>query len=143
MGGNYSAEGSNGVLKNNASGNDFIANLMSLRDNLAIAANESSTSVEKASSLTFIKDTVINDLDKSELNFIDHFSSIGARLSRLETSETITTQQISSITPLISNETDIDLADTLVRLNEIQNAYNAALQSGSTLLRTSLLDFIR
>tara|TARA_B100000085_G_scaffold167335_1_gene152202 strand:+ start:362 stop:1315 length:954 start_codon:yes stop_codon:yes gene_type:complete len=143
MGGNYSAEGSNGILKTNASGNDFIANLMSLRDNLAIAAKESSTSVEKASSLTFIKDTIISDLDKNERNFIDHFSSIGARLSRLETSETITTQQISSITPLISNETDIDLADTLVRLNEIQNAYTAALQSGSTLLRTSLLDFIR
>ena len=67
------------------------------------------------------------NLDKSELNFIEHFSSIGAKLSRLETSETITTQQIAAVEPLISNETDVDLADTLVRLNEVQNAYTAAL----------------
>ena len=83
------------------------------------------------------------NLDKSELNFIEHFSSIGAKLSRLETSETITTQQIAAVEPLISNETDVDLADTLVRLNEVQNAYTAALQSGSMLLRTSLLDYLR
>jgi flagellin-like hook-associated protein FlgL len=38
---------------------------------------------------------------------------------------------------------DVDLADALVRLNEIQNAYTAALQSGATLLQTSLLDYIR
>ena len=73
----------------------------------------------------------------------DSFSSIGAKLSRLETSETITTQQIAAVEPLISNETDVDLADTLVRLNEVQNAYTAALQSGSMLLRTSLLDYLR
>jgi len=86
---------------------------------------------------------LVANLDKSELNFIDHFSSIGAKLSRLETSETITTQQIAAVEPLISNETDVDLADTLVRLNEVQNAYTAALQSGSMLLRTSLLDYLR
>ena len=38
---------------------------------------------------------------------------------------------------------DADLADSLVRLNEIQNAYTAALQSGGLLMRTSLLDYIR
>jgi len=86
---------------------------------------------------------LVANLDKSELNFIDHFSSIGAKLARLETSETITTQQIAAVEPLISNETDVDLADTLVRLNEVQNAYTAALQSGSMLLRTSLLDYLR
>lgn len=140
---NYSAEGSNGVLKTDDSGSDFIASLMSLRDSLTTAASDNSSENAKAAALTSIKDTVISNLDKSELNFIDHFSSIGATLSRLETSESIINQQISAIEPLVSNEVDVDLADTLVRLNEIQNAYTAALQSGSTLLRTSLLDYIR
>lgn len=140
---NYSAEGSNGILKTDDSDTDFIASLMSLRNSLTTAASDNSSENAKAAALTTIKDTVISHLDKSELNFIDHFSSIGATLSRLETSESITNQQISAIEPLVSNEVDIDLADTLVRLNEIQNAYTAALQSGSTLLRTSLLDYLR
>ena len=140
---NYSAEGSNGILKTDTAGADFISSLISLRDNLTTASDSASSESAKSSALANVKDTIISNLDKSELNFIDHFSSIGARLSRLETSESLTNQQISAITPLISNETDIDLADTLVRLNEIQNAYTAALQSGSTLLRTSLLDYLR
>ena len=140
---NYSAEGSNGILKTDDSDTDFIASLMSLRNSLTTAASDNSSENAKAAALTTIKDTVISHLDKSELNFIDHFSSIGATLSRLETSESIINQQISAIEPLVSNEVDIDLADTLVRLNEIQNAYTAALQSGSTLLRTSLLDYLR
>ena len=138
---NYSAEGSNGILKTDAPGTDFIANLIALRDNLTTAADDSSPS--KAAALSAIQDTVIGNLDKSELNFIDHFSSIGASLSRLETSETITNQQISAIVPLVSNEIDIDLADTLVRLNEIQNSYTAALQSGSIILGSSLLDYLK
>ena len=140
---NFSAEGANGILKTDTAGTDFISSLISLRDNLTTASDSASSESAKSSALASIKDTIIGNLDKSELNFIDHFSSIGARLSRLETSESLTNQQISAITPLISNETDIDLADTLVRLNEIQNAYTAALQSGSTLLRTSLLDYLR
>jgi len=140
---NFSAEGANGILKTDTAGTDFISSLISLRDNLTTASDNGSSESAKSSALASIKDTIIGNLDKSELNFIDHFSSIGARLSRLETSESLTNQQISAITPLISNETDIDLADTLVRLNEIQNAYTAALQSGSTLLRTSLLDYLR
>jgi flagellar hook-associated protein 3 FlgL len=140
---NHSAEGGNGVLKTDASGTDFIASLISLRDNLTTAASDTSSKDDIAAALANIKDTVIGNLDKSELNFVDHFSSIGATLSRLETSESITKQQISAIEPLVSNEVDVDLADTLVRLNEIQNAYTAALQSGSTLLKTSLLDYLR
>ena len=138
---NYSAEGSNGILKTDAPGTDFIANLIALRDNLITAADDSSPS--KAAALSAIQDTVIGNLDKSELNFIDHFSSIGASLSRLETSEIITSQQISAIVPLVSNEIDVDLADTLVRLNEIQNSYTAALQSGSIILGSSLLDYLK
>ena len=140
---NYSAEGANGVLKTNVAGTDFIQNLIDLRTELSNAASASSTPADKATALSNIKSSVLSNLDLSELNFIDHFSSIGAKLSRLETSETITNQQIAAVEPLISNEIDVDLADTLVRLNEIQNAYTAALQSGSSLLRTSLLDFLQ
>jgi flagellin-like hook-associated protein FlgL len=141
--GNYSAEGTQGILKNSANGADFIANLIALRDSLETAADTSLTKDANRAALVTIKNTVIGNLDQDEVNFIDHFSGIGAMLSRLDTSEAITKAQVSAIEPLVSNEVDVDLADALVRLNEIQNAYTAALQSGGTLMQTSLLDYIR
>jgi len=128
---NYPAEGTQGILKNSTSGADFITHLISLRDNL------------EANNTTDIKDTDLANLDKDETNFIDHFSNLGAIQSRLDTSEAITRNQSAAIDPLVSNEADVDLSDAFVRLNEIQNAYTAALQSGGQLLQTSLLDYIR
>ncbi len=127
----YPAEGAQGVLKNTTNGSDFLNNLITLRDNL------------EAGNTTNIKSTVLANLDKDETNFIDHFSNLGAIQSRLDTSESITRNQAAAIDPLVSNEADIDMSEAFVRLNEIQNAYTAALQSGGTLLRTSLLDYIR
>lgn len=131
VGSNYPAEGTQGILKNSTNGADFIAHLITLRDNL----NSGNT--------TNIKSNGIANVKSDETNFINHFSNIGAIQSRLDTSEAITRHQASSIDPLISNEADVDMADAFVRLNEIQNAYTAALQSGGTLLQTSLLDYIR
>jgi len=127
----HPAEGAQGILKNSTNGADFIAHLITLRDNL----NSGNT--------TNIKSNGIANVKSDETNFINHFSNLGAIQSRLDTSEAITRHQASSIDPLVSNEADVDMADAFVRLNEIQNAYTAALQSGGTLLQTSLLDYIR
>ena len=131
VGSHHPAEGAQGILKNSTNGADFIAHLITLRDNL----NSGNT--------TNIKSNGIANVKSDETNFINHFSNLGAIQSRLDTSEAITRHQASSIDPLISNEADVDMADAFVRLNEIQNAYTAALQSGGTLLQTSLLDYIR
>ena len=128
---NHPAEGAQGILKNSTNGADFIAHLITLRDNL----NSGNTANIKSNGIANVK--------SDETNFINHFSNLGAIQSRLDTSEAITRHQASSIDPLISNEADVDMADAFVRLNEIQNAYTAALQSGGTLLQTSLLDYIR
>ena len=128
---NHPAEGAQGILKNSTNGADFIAHLITLRDNL----NSGNT--------TNIKSNGIANVKSDETNFINHFSNLGAIQSRLDTSEAITRHQASSIDPLVSNEADVDMADAFVRLNEIQNAYTAALQSGGSLLQTSLLDYIR
>lgn len=128
---NQPAEGPQGILKNSTNGADFIAHLIMLRDNL----NSGNTANIKSNGIANVK--------SDETNFINHFSNLGAIQSRLDTSEAITRHQASSIDPLVSNEADVDMADAFVRLNEIQNAYTAALQSGGTLLQTSLLDYIR
>jgi len=126
----FMGSGATGVVKNDK-GADFIQHLINLRDLLATA------------NVDEIKTTIHKNLEADEDNFIDHYSSIAATMARLDTSEAIVKKRAFSLDPLISKEADVDLAETLVRLNEIQNAYTAALQTGGTLLSTSLLDYIR
>ena len=128
---NFLGEGPQGIIKNTTTGSDFIRNLISLRDNL------------ETNNATAIKETDLVNLGKDESNFITHFSNIGAIQSRLETSDAISLKRLDALDPLISREADVDLAQTLVRLNEIQNSYTAALQTGARLLQTSLLDYVR
>jgi flagellar hook-associated protein 3 FlgL len=47
-----------------------------------------------------------------------------------------------SVGQLISNEADADLSQTLVQLNQTQTAYQAALQSASIVMATSLLGYV-
>ena len=44
---------------------------------------------------------------------------------------------------LVSAEADIDLPTTIVRLNQSQTAYQAALQSAANIMQISLLDYVR
>jgi flagellar hook-associated protein 3 FlgL len=67
----------------------------------------------------------------------------GALQARLETSTAVLTQRGQMLEALVSKEADADLAETLVRLTEVQTAYQAALQSGGSILNKSLMDYIR
>jgi flagellar hook-associated protein 3 FlgL len=44
---------------------------------------------------------------------------------------------------LVSAEADLDLPTTIVRLNQSQTAYQAALQSAANIMQLSLLDYVR
>lgn len=128
---NFPGEGPHGILMNTDNGADFIRHLIDLRDKL------------DAKDFAGIQGTVLSNLRKDEENFVNNFSLVGSIQSRMETAGAIMERRQMSLTPLISNESDADLTDTLVRLNELQNVYTAALQTGSTLLRSSLLDYLR
>lgn len=54
-------------------------------------------------------------------------------------------QQVHSdnLVSLIASETSADLPETIVRLNQAQTAYQAALQSAANIMRLSLLDYIK
>ena len=48
-----------------------------------------------------------------------------------------------ALTGMISREGEVDLAETIVRLNEVQYAYQAALQSGAKIMNSSLMNYLR
>ena len=128
---NKAGTGPRGLLGDAATGADFLAHLISLRDNLNSGNSKA------------ISDTITPALLKDEENIIYQFGFIGAAQARLETSSKIGERRASSLEALISKEADVDLAQTLVALNEIQNAYMAALKTGGTILSQSLLDYLQ
>ncbi len=109
---------------------DFLNNLVSLRDSLS---TQSSAGVQASKT----------GLQKSEDDLIGTISDIGATQARIESSKTVNEGRFTDIQQQTSAETDVDLAQTVVKLTKAQTAYQAALQSGAQMLQHSLLDYLR
>jgi flagellar hook-associated protein 3 FlgL len=109
---------------------DFINHLVSLRD----ALNGGSTPAVAA---------VQPNLATSEDLLVSTIADNGGEQTRIEASQSQQTDRTTSLDSLISSETDADLPSTLVKLNQTQTAYQAALQSASNIMKLSLLDYLK
>jgi len=131
IGENNSGSGPRGLITDNRVGADFFNHLISLQNNLL------------AGNVAAIETTDRANLSQDEDNFLYHLGTNGAIQSRLETTNAIADQRTDTLEVLVSKEADADLAETLVRLNQTQTAYQAALQSAGKILGSSLLDYLR
>jgi flagellar hook-associated protein 3 FlgL len=62
---------------------------------------------------------------------------------RLEVQDSIRNDSADRVERLVSTEVDADLASTMVRLNQTSVAYQAALQSAASIMKTSLMDYLQ
>ena len=131
LGANTSGTGPQGLITDSRTGADLFNHLITLRDHLLAGDTTAIADIDQANLLA------------DEDNLITHLGINGAVQSRLETASSLMNQRKHTIESLISKEADADLAQTLVKLNEVQTAYQAALQSGGTILSRSLMDYIR
>ncbi len=131
IGSNTTGTGPTGLLADSRNGTDLFAHLISLHQHL------------QAGDSAAIAATDRDALTKDESGLVNHMSENGTVQARLETSAAWIKSRVTSLKGLVSKESDADLAETLVRLNETQTAYKAALQSGAQVLNQSLLDFLR
>ena len=131
IGENTSGAGARGLITDSRSGADFFNHLIALQDNLL------------SGNVAAIESTDRTNLAADEDNFLFHLGTNGAIQSRLEATNSIAGQRTDTLESLISSEVDADLAQTLVRLNQTQTAYQAALQSAGKILSSSLLDYLR
>lgn len=109
---------------------DFITHLISLRN----ALNSGSTAAVAATQPA---------LTGSENLLVSAIADNGGMQTRIQASQAQQTDRITSVDRLISAETSADLAATVVKLNQTQTAYQAALQSAATVMHLSLLDYIK
>lgn len=122
------APGTTGMT--NAAMAAFIDQLVALRDALRAGDNAGIMSARE-------------NLIASEDVFVDALAEQGAVQMRIEVNQNLQKDRAQNVEQLVSAETDDDLATTIVRLNQSQVAYQAALQSAANIMRLSLLDYIK
>jgi flagellar hook-associated protein 3 FlgL len=120
-----------GLITDTTSGADFFRHLISLRDHLESNDKVSIANSDRAS------------LQTDNDNFVFHIGLNGAVQTRLETAASFLKDRTNALNQIASDEGGADTADTVVRLNQAQTAYQAALQSSNKLLSLSLMDYIR
>ena len=88
-------------------------------------------------------DTSIEELDTGIDNIINARADLGARMNRLELVENRLSEQEVTATKTMSNNEDIDYAETIMNLITQESLHRAALSAGSRIIQPSLVDFLR
>lgn len=109
---------------------DFINHLVALRD--ALTAGDASAVTSAQTGLIATEDVMVSALAEQ-----------GAVQMRIEVNQAQLQDRRTGLEQLISAEVDADLPSTIVHLNQTATAYQAALQSSATIMRISLLDYIK
>jgi len=131
VGENTSGGGPRGLFADSRFGADLFNHLISFRDHLLAGDTDA------------INSTDHQQLALDEENLLTHLSNNGVIQGRLEATQNAGAQRVQALEGEVSKEADVDLAESLVRLNQTQAAYQAALQSGARLMSLSLLDYLR
>ena len=109
---------------------DFLSSMIALRD--ALSAGDSPA-------ITSAQDGLIAGEDMLVSALAEH----GGLQTRIEANQSQQQDRADNLESLVAGETDADLPSTIVRLNQTQTAYQAALQSAANIMKISLLDYIR
>lgn len=109
---------------------DFINNLVALRDALNVGTSNAVSAAQPA-------------LETSENLLVNALSEHGAIELRIEINQKQQVTRLANLEKLVSDEADVDLASTVVKLSQASTAYEAALSSGTKLLQLSILDYLR
>ena len=131
-----------------------IAAIQKVEDNWSLAVNNRDQyGIELVLSPLFVgvgangsvtmRNQEVANLINGEDNFISAMAENGAVQLRIEVNQGQQESRADSLVSLVSGETNVDLPDTIVRLSQAQTAYQAALQSAASIMRISLLDYIK
>jgi flagellar hook-associated protein 3 FlgL len=83
------------------------------------------------------------DLIAGENVIIAAMADSGGIQTRIEAAQSQQKDRAMSLAGLISTESSVDLPTTIVKLNQAQTAYQAALSSAAKVMNLSLLDYIK
>jgi flagellar hook-associated protein 3 FlgL len=84
----------------------------------------------------------IPEIDKALDTVLQFRSDFGSRIQRMDQTKSVNQQTGLQFTSLVSDIEDADIPSTVLALKSSELSYQAALQSGSSVFKLSLLDFI-
>lgn len=128
-GANTTGTGAYGLITDSRTGADLFNHLISLQNDL-LAGNTGGISTDSS------------NLQNDENNLAYQVAYNGNVQTRLTTAASFATSQSSSLNTQIANTSGADMVQTMMQLNQAQNAYQAALESSSRIMQLSLLDFL-
>lgn len=112
---------------------DVVNSLVDLRDALS---NATPSHYSQA-----VEDEEMKLLEQED-KLINKLGELSARMLRMETVKAHDEDYFVQLDQRISNDVDIDLSEAIMRLTRLSTSYQAALQIGSQLLNTSLLNYL-
>jgi flagellar hook-associated protein 3 FlgL len=89
-----------------------------------------------------IRNKTIGDLSGALDKIVNSLSEVGAKTNRLDFTEQRLSDSKFHMDELASKERDLDLAEGIMKLKEIETVQQAALAMGSRILQISLADYL-
>ncbi|GAA4718673.1 flagellar hook-associated protein FlgL [Brevibacillus fulvus] len=85
----------------------------------------------------------VGELDDQMDNIVAERASLGARMNRIELIQERLSSAETTVTDLMSQNEDADIAEVITNLKTQENVHRAALGAGAQIIQPSLLDFLR
>ena len=86
---------------------------------------------------------MLGKLDTDISNLLRVRADVGARQNRLELTSNRLDNDNTNFTKLMSDNEDVDMAETIMNLTNEENVYKASLAGGAKVIQPSLVDFLR
>jgi flagellar hook-associated protein 3 FlgL len=85
---------------------------------------------------------LLDNLDNDINNVLRIRADVGARTNRLELTGNRLDSDNTNFTKLMSDNEDVDMAETIMNLQNEENVYKASLSGGAKIIQPSLVDFL-
>lgn len=92
---------------------------------------------------TLAVSSLISDLDIDMNNLLRVRADVGARQNRIDLTSNRLDSDSINFTKLMSVNEDVDMAETIMNLQNEENVYRASLAGGAKVIQPSLVDFLR
>lgn len=125
----------------NITGDDVFKNPPAPVDVFQLLTNiESDLNTGNTTNLSMLR---IGEMDRAIDNIIARRAEVGAKMNRLEMTQSRLEEAKMNFSELLSSAEDIDMAEVITQLKMQENVYRTALSSGARIIQPTLLDFLR
>ena len=119
--GGVAAAGTRGTL---VADFDSLVNALNSNDNMAVS-------------------NLLSNIDNDVNNVLRIRADIGARINRIDLTANRLDSDNISFSKLMSENEDVDMAETIMNLQNEENVYKASLAGGAKVIQPTLIDFLR